>query len=961
MGRARFNPFPGLRPFEADEDHLFFGREKETDELLRRLRTTRFLSVIGTSGTGKSSLVRSGLIPSLLSGFMVAAGSSWRIAVMRPGEDPIGNLATALDAPEVLAVEGELEATNRVLIEATLRRSSLGLVNAFRQADLPAHENLLVVVDQFEELFRFQRNREIANSRDESVAFLKLLLDASRQCDLPIYVVSTMRSDFIGDCIRLPGLTEAVNAGQYLVPRMTREELRSAITGPVAVGGGAIAPRLVLRILNDLGDDADELPVLQHALMRTWDHWARHADDGRPMDVPDYEAVGTLSDALSRHAEEAYDEAGSAHARLAERIFKALTDRFTDQRGVRRPTSIEELAAICEAPEPDVVHVVEAFRRPGRSFLMPPSPVPLEPHSIVDISHESLMRCWTRLIGWAEEERQAATFYARLSQASRWYEEGTAGPWRDPELALGIRWREDNHPTASWAARYDDGFGRAMGFLAASESERDRLAAEAARQQRRQLTLARTAATVLGVLLVAALAAAYVAVRETRRAESNFALARTAVDQTLASVEVDPARMGADLPQVEEFRRGLLERTKRFYGAFIAQKPDSREIYVESAFARFRIGHIDRMLGRVEEASREYSDAIAALDRLAREHPGEARYRDALGDAWNWLGETLRPVRGRGDEAGAAYDRALELQEALVREAPGNADYGRRLARTHGNRGILRSARSSSVADAAFRSAERDFRRAIELLEPLAARATDRTTTQELARAHNNLASLVSLDDARLQEARAHYEHAIALDEEVARAEPENRQNALELAKLCNNLAGLLHALGDDAGATNRNARALDLLNELARPTPSVGVEIADTHSLRGRLLHAQGDASAVGAYEEAVRRFETLLHAPAARRSPELHLRYEDLLLNLAILSRDRATSSPGRALLSRALDVYLQAATGSAAEGATRDATAMLDALSRLGPELPEVSRRELSTRVDEVRRRLAHPQGP
>ena len=95
--RERFNPFPGLRPFDSDEDHLFFGRERETDQLLRRLRTNRFVSVLGTSGSGKSSLVRSGLIPSLYSGYMVKAGSTWRVAVFRPGEDPIGNMAMALN------------------------------------------------------------------------------------------------------------------------------------------------------------------------------------------------------------------------------------------------------------------------------------------------------------------------------------------------------------------------------------------------------------------------------------------------------------------------------------------------------------------------------------------------------------------------------------------------------------------------------------------------------------------------------------------------------------------------------------------------------------------------------------------------------------------------------------------------------------------------------------------------
>src|SRR5437870_4293859 len=164
-----------------------------------------------------------------------------------------------------------------------------------------------------------------------------------------------MLSDFIGDCMEYPGLPDAVNHGQYLVRRMTREELRSAITGPIAVGGGAITPRLVNRLLNDVGDDQDQLPELQHALMRTWDRWERHHQPGEPIDIPSYEAVGTMRHALSQHAEEAYEEIGSDRGRqIAERMFKALTDTFSDPRGVRSPTAVRELAEICDATEAEV-------------------------------------------------------------------------------------------------------------------------------------------------------------------------------------------------------------------------------------------------------------------------------------------------------------------------------------------------------------------------------------------------------------------------------------------------------------------------------------------------------------------------------------------------------------------------------------------------------------------------------
>ena len=468
-----FNPFPGLRPFEANEDHLFFGREKEIDQLLRRLRSTRFVSVVGTSGSGKSSLVRCGLISALYGGFMVQAGSAWRVATFRPSDDPIGNLAASLNEPGVLGTEGELASTNRILLEASLRRGSLGLVEAYRQRRIPPDEKLLVVVDQFEELFRFRRSRQVQNSKDEAIAFVKLLLEAAQTKDVPIYIVLTMRSDFIGDCIEYPGLPEAVNDGQYLIPRMTRNEIRSAITGPVAVAGGQISQRLVLRLLNDLGDDQDQLPVLQHALMRSWDYWYRHHQSSEPLDISDYDAVGTIAQALSLHAEEAFEETNVGRAaEIAERTFKALTDTFSDARGVRRPTSISHLARICEASEKEIIEVIEVFRRPGRSFLTPPFGVPLESRSVIDISHESLMRCWARLIRWAEDERASASFFVRLAQAASWFREGTAGLWRDPELQLGLRWRQQNRPTAAWAEHhYDCSFEQAMQFLDRSKEE----------------------------------------------------------------------------------------------------------------------------------------------------------------------------------------------------------------------------------------------------------------------------------------------------------------------------------------------------------------------------------------------------------------------------------------------------------------------------------------------------------
>ena len=547
MSNERFtNPFPGLRPFESNEDHLFFGRDGQSDELLRRLRRSRFLAVLGTSGSGKSSLVRAGMLPSLFGGLMTQAGSDWRVALFRPGHDPIGNLASALASDKVLGSDGDDGALQKTIIEATLRRSALGLVETTRQARMPANENLLVVVDQFEEIFRFRRMSK-QGPEDEAAAFIKLLLEAKRQADVPVYIVITMRSDFLGDCAQFRDLPEAINDGQYLIPRMTRDQRREAITGPVAVGGGEISPRLVNRLLNDVGDNPDHLPILQHALMRTWELWAHDRRNGEPIDLRHYESVGTMTDALSRHADEAYQELPNERSReLAKRIFKSLTEKGPDNREIRRPTKVSEIAAIAEADSAEVIAVIEPFRQPGRSFLMPPASVPLTPDSLIDISHESLIRGWERLRQWVDEEARSANIYRRIAETSILHREGGAGLWHDPDLALALRWREENRPNLVWGLHYHPEFDLAMNFIDASKTanEAEIAAREAAR--RKEVRRTRIFATILGVAFLASLGFLLLANTQRVRANEQAKIARAARDEALEEKKsADMARADA--------------------------------------------------------------------------------------------------------------------------------------------------------------------------------------------------------------------------------------------------------------------------------------------------------------------------------------------------------------------------------------------------------------------------------
>jgi hypothetical protein len=483
---SRTNPFPGLRAFREDEEYLFFGRENQVDAMVNKLAGMRFLAVVGTSGSGKSSLVNCGLRPALRLGLMARAGTAWRMAQFRPGSHPIEAMARALAQDGVLFRDHDAAAGLSLaeIVETSLRMSKLGLIDIFEQAALDKGVNLLVVVDQFEELFRYRQivaagRTDAQGISEDTAAFVNLLLEAKEQATCPIFVVLTMRSDFLGDCTRFPGLAEAINAGQYLVPRMTRDERRSAIVGPVGVGGAEIAPLLVTRLVNDVGDNPDQLSILQHALNRTWARWQREGGGQGPLDLAHYEAIGSMSGALDGHAERAYAELSCPRQRqICEKLFKALTDKATDPRGVRRPITLRNLCELAKATLPEVTDaeltaVIDVFRKPSRSFLMPPDREAIEAETVIDISHESLMRVWKRLITWADEEARSAEMYRRLANTSMLHAEDKAGLWRDPDLQLALDWREKEKPTSAWAGLYQGGFEAAMSFLEKSKEARD--------------------------------------------------------------------------------------------------------------------------------------------------------------------------------------------------------------------------------------------------------------------------------------------------------------------------------------------------------------------------------------------------------------------------------------------------------------------------------------------------------
>ena len=479
------SPYPGLRPFREEEHPFFFGRYEHTTALYRLLDRGRLLAVLGGSGSGKSSLVQAGLLPLLGEEKRPDGAPRWAIVSLRPGTHPINRLATAL-----LKVAGGRNETNP-RVASGLRRSSHGLAEEVGRL-LPADREVLVLVDQFEELFRYAdaRSAEETSDRDPGVArlaqddesrrFVEVLLTASTLVESRVRVILTMRSDFLGDCARYRGLAEAVSANQYLTPRLDRDQQTEAIVGPLLRHAGRldpdvlelsetqpkdwsdlIEPQLVEQLKNDAGDDPDQLPVLQHALLRCWEE----ASGGR-LTLARYRSLGGWGVILSNHADRIMESCGKDRAGVVERIFRALTDRDRAGRAIRRPRTIAQLVAETGDKEKDIRAVISRFSAPDCSFLVPPLP----PDELVDIGHEALIRQWREIAdpgtGWLQREFRDGLIWKSLLIQAEAHEKNPTNVL--PPAATEERQRWLLQHSQSWAERYGGRWPLVDGLVRAS-------------------------------------------------------------------------------------------------------------------------------------------------------------------------------------------------------------------------------------------------------------------------------------------------------------------------------------------------------------------------------------------------------------------------------------------------------------------------------------------------------------
>ena len=474
------NPYVGLRSFQESDADVFFGRDRLVKAMLARLTEQgvegRLVAVIGASGSGKSSVVHAGLVSALREGG-VEDSVEWFIARMTPGEDPFATCRSALDAVATRPLEGFDD-------ERTQGGDVLGRCAA---AALPADSTLLLIIDQFEELF------SSSVSPDDRSEFVDMITAAVAATTGNVRVVLTLRADFYDRPLQYPRFGQLLQRCHMVATAPIDDDLVAAIEGPAELVGLEFESGLVRVLVLDFERNSS-LPLLQHALVELCDR-----RDSNRLTVSAYEAMGGIEGGLARRAEAVYAEGPSNQRALVRRLFTRLVTVGEGRGDTRRRVQRRELDGLTGSSTA-VDSVLERF---GAARLLTFDRDPQSRQPTVEIAHEALIATWDRLGAWIDEDRDGLLLIRHVGTAAQSWEDSGRD---DGELYRGARLES----VAAWAAAHPGALGSVESeFVASSEAlaaqesaERAARAAEQHRQHRRlrRLTVAACCAAVLALM-----------------------------------------------------------------------------------------------------------------------------------------------------------------------------------------------------------------------------------------------------------------------------------------------------------------------------------------------------------------------------------------------------------------------------------------------------------------------------
>ncbi|MEM1394608.1 MAG: pentapeptide repeat-containing protein [Cyanobacteria bacterium P01_C01_bin.38] len=403
-------PYKGLRYFDCVEEDAkyFYGRTALTDKLIDKLRTGNFLAVLGASGSGKSSVVRAGLLYKLKIGQRISGSENWSIKIFKPGEYPLQSLAELFLDTNLSSIE---RASQLAQAEELIAKGASGL----RQLVTVNNQRLVLVVDQFEEVFT------LCKSNEERSKFFDCLLGALQQCGDKLCLVLTMRSDFFGKCTEqeYSGLAQQIQNNLVTITPMARDELKQAIEEPAKQVELNIEPELIEEMLVDVENAPGSLPLLQDTLTELWKKRSNNC-----LQVKTYSQLGGVMGTLRQRANKVYESFNEEEQAVCKQVFLALTQLGEGTEDTRRRVFKQDLvnkyyseelidSVIQQLADEKLIVTSEIVAKGDES----------ERVVVVDVAHEALIRYWGLLRGWIDENRDKLRQKRKIEAAAEEWQE----------------------------------------------------------------------------------------------------------------------------------------------------------------------------------------------------------------------------------------------------------------------------------------------------------------------------------------------------------------------------------------------------------------------------------------------------------------------------------------------------------------------------------------------------------
>jgi RecA/RadA recombinase len=563
---------PGLHHFDDSNLELFFGRKRQVDDLLSIIQEGRFIGIVGPEGAGKTSLIKAGLVPALKNGFTGAAGRDWSFCYCRPGITPIENLASALSEKYVLGDQekGSLEMDDEIV--KLMRKDHSGILNAVSKYSISGDGNLLIIIDQFEDIFDLAEKGKVGLAWEQEIAlFLNNIAKAIASKNTSIYVLISMQSDFIPLLYNFRVLHEHISKGLYSVPNFRQDDFHHIISGSLLHLGYKITDDALNYIEEGFNQDLRNLPMVQLLLKKiqlTYPH--EDAEVLTELTLSNIKKFGELEGIVEKDLDQYFNQLPIFDQQVLELLFRNITQPGEGLK-MKKPRTLKEINDVIGVEKNELVRVITDLKNKEEAILDVIEPYQknvshfkeayISDSAVINLSNNHLIKNWPNLIRWIAEEKESTDTYIRLSESAKLFQQGQTGYLRPPDLDLVMAWFDKVQPKKIWADQFNQHYRMSIDYLL--ESNETYIEELEQKEEERKEELRKARKRQLFLIVVVGIVSLFCAFAFFQKYKANQATEAAKISADNAEIAKKTADNAAKLAEIERKNAIANERSAR--------------------------------------------------------------------------------------------------------------------------------------------------------------------------------------------------------------------------------------------------------------------------------------------------------------------------------------------------------------------------------------------------------------